>query len=68
MKKAEERAMKEGKVLSDTAQPLMGVELSEIKRAEEIEKPRLFINFILPVLIVICIAVGTYLIMGSARH
>ncbi len=67
MKKAEERAMKEGKVLSDTAQPLMGVELSEIKRAEEIEKPRLFINFILPVLIVICIAVGTYLIMGSAK-
>jgi Na+/H+ antiporter NhaC len=67
MKKAEERAMKEGKVLSDTAQPLMGVELSNIKPAKELKKPRLFINFILPVLIVICIAVGTYIILGSAK-
>lgn len=67
MKKAEERAMKEGKVLSDTAQPLMGVELSEIEPAKELQKPRLFINFILPVLIVICMAVGTYMILGSAK-
>jgi len=67
MKKAEERAMKEGKVLSDTAQPLMGVELSEIKASEKLGKPRLFINFILPVLIVIVVAVGTYVIMGSAK-
>lgn len=67
MKKAEERAMKEGKVLDDNAQPLMGVELSEIKMAEEIKKPRLFINFIAPVLIVISIAVGTYIFMGSSK-
>lgn len=67
MKKAEERAMKEGKVLSDTANPMMGVELSEIQQAEEIKKPRLFLNFILPVLIIICVAVGTYLFMGSAK-
>lgn len=67
MKKAEERAMKEGKVLSDTAQPLMGVELSEIQPAKELEKPRLLINFLFPVLIVICMAVGTYIILGSAK-
>ena len=67
MKKAEERAMNEGKVLSDTAQPLMGVELSNIKPAEELKNPRLFINFILPVLIVIFMAVGTYIILGSAK-
>lgn len=67
MKKAEERAMKTGKVLGDNAQPLMGVELSEIKMAEEIEKPRLLINFIIPVLIVICVAVGTYIFIGSAK-
>lgn len=67
MKKAEERALKEGKVLSDTAQPLMGVELSEIQPAKELESPRLFINFILPVLIVICVAVGTYIFTGSAK-
>jgi Na+/H+ antiporter NhaC len=67
MKKAELRALNEGKVLSDTAQPLMGVELAEIKTAKEIKKPRLFLNFILPVLIIICIAVGTYIFMGSAK-
>jgi Na+/H+ antiporter NhaC len=67
MKKAEQRAMKEGKVLSDTAQPLMGVELSEIKASDKLRKPRLLINFILPVVIVIVVAVGTYIIMGSAK-
>ena len=67
MKKAEERAQKEGKVLSDTASPMMGVELSDIEQAEEIEKPKLFLNFILPVLIIIGVAVGTYLFMGSAK-
>ena len=67
MKKAEERAMNEGKVLSDTAQPLMGVELSDIKTAKEITKPRLFLNFIFPVLIIIGIAVGTYVFIGSAK-
>lgn len=67
MKKAEKRAIEEGKVLSDTAQPLMGVELSEIKASEKLGKPRLFINFILPVVIVIVMAVGTYIIMGSAK-
>jgi Na+/H+ antiporter NhaC len=67
MKKAEERAMNEGKVLSDTAQPLMGVELSDIKTAKEITKPRLFMNFIIPVLIIISIAVGTYIFLGSAK-
>lgn len=67
MKKAEKRAMKEGKVLSDSAQPLMGVELSDIEMSEELEKPQLFINFIFPVLIVICVAVGTYIFTGSAK-
>lgn len=67
MKKAELRAQNEGKVLSDTASPMMGVELSEIKQAKEIKKPRLFLNFILPVLIIITVAVGTYVFTGSAK-
>ena len=67
MKKAELRAQNEGKVLSDTARPMMGVELSDIEQAKEIVKPRLFLNFILPVLIIIFVAVGTYLFMGSAK-
>jgi len=67
MKKAEKRAIEEGKVLSDTAQPLMGAELSDIQKSDKIENPRLFLNFILPVLIVIGIAVGTYIVLGSAK-
>jgi len=67
MKKAEQRALVEGKVLSDTAQPLMGVELSEIEAADEIKKPLLLLNFILPVLIIIGIAVGTYIFTDTAK-
>lgn len=67
MKKAEKRALEEGKVLSDTAQPLMGAELSDIKKSEKLKNPRLFLNFILPILIVITVAVGTYIVLGSAK-
>jgi len=67
MKKAEKRAMEEGKVFSDTAQPLMGSELSDIKKSEKIDNSRLFLNFIFSVLIVIAVAVGTYIVLGSAK-
>jgi len=67
MKKAELRAQNEGKVLSDDAKPMMGVELSNIEQAKEIVRPRLFLNFILPVLIIIFVAIGTYIFMGSAK-
>ena len=65
--KAELRAQNEGKVLSDDAKPMMGVELSNIEQAKEIVRPRLFLNFILPVLIIIFVAIGTYIFMGSAK-
>ena len=67
MRKAEKRAMEEGKVLGDNANPLMGEELSNIKRAVEIKKARLMINFIMPVIIIICVALGTYVFMGKAK-
>ena len=54
MKKAEERAMNEGK------------ELTEMKPYEGI-KPRIFLNFLLPVLMIISIALGTYVTLGSAK-
>ena len=66
MKKAEKRAMEEGKVLADGAVPLMGRELSDIKRAENL-KPRLVINFLIPVLLIMSIAVGTYIFLGSTK-
>ena len=66
MKKAEERAMNEGKVLRDGAVPLIGKELTEMKPYEGI-KPRIFLNFLLPVLMIISIALGTYITLGSAK-
>ena len=60
MKKAEERALNENKVLRDGADPLMGVELTNIQPYENI-KTSLFWNFIFPVCVVISFAVGSLL-------
>lgn len=66
MKKAEDRAMNEGKVLRDGAVPLIGKELTEMKAYEGI-KPRVLLNFILPVLMIITIAITTYIKFNSAK-
>ena len=66
MKGAERRAMDEGKVLRDGAVPLIGKELTESPLFPGI-KTHLFFNFILPVLIVISVAIGTYITLGSAK-
>ncbi len=66
MKKAEKRALEEGKVLRDGADPLMGEELTETPPYKGV-KTNVFLNFILPVLIVITIAVGTFITLKSAK-
>lgn len=66
MKKAEKRAMEEGKVISDTAKPLMSHELDQIKPKEGI-KSNLLLNFFAPALIIICTTLGTYIFMGSTK-
>ena len=66
MKKAEERAMTTGKVLRDGANPLIGKELMEIQPYEGL-KPRIFLNFLLPVLMIITFALGTFFTLGSAK-
>lgn len=66
MKKAERRALEEGKVLRDGAEPLMGEELTDITPYPG-AKTSLFLNFFLPVLVVISIAIGTFIVMGSAK-
>lgn len=66
MKKSEERAINEGKVLRDGAEPLVGEELTETQ-AYPGYKINVFLNFIAPVLIVISIAIGTYIVLGSAK-
>lgn len=61
MKKAENRAMTEGKIIRDGAEPL--------SVSEEVEKPlikeRVFLNFILPVLVLIGISIATFLATGE---
>lgn len=66
MAKAEKRARETGKVISDTAKPLLGKELSQIEPNEGI-KPNLFINFFAPALIIIGVTLGTYIVTGSAK-
>ena len=66
MKRAEKRAMEEGKVLRDGANPLIGKELVEMKPYEGI-KPNVFLNFVAPVIMIITIALGTYFALGSAK-
>ncbi|MDZ7643047.1 MAG: Na+/H+ antiporter NhaC family protein [Woeseiaceae bacterium] len=65
MKAAETRAQSEGKVLRDGAQPLMSRELTEIEPFDGV-RTSLFWNFVLPVLIVVGVAVGSFATTGSA--
>lgn len=65
MRKAEKRAMEEGKVIADGANPLLSRELDGIQPKEGI-KPNLLINFLMPAVIIIGITVGTYVITGTA--
>ena len=65
MKKAERRAIDEGKVLRDGAEPLMARELTDILPYEGV-RTSLFWNFVLPVLIVIGVAAGSFYFTQSA--
>ena len=66
MKKAEERTLKTGKVLRDGAEPLLGEELTDTPPYPGI-KTHVFWNFIFPVLVVISIAIGTFITLKSAK-
>lgn len=66
MKKAELRAKNEGKVLRDGATPLTGEEMAMIEPLEG-KKTNIFVYLVVPVLIVIGVALGTFFIMGSTK-
>ena len=66
MKKAEQRAMETGKVLADGAQPLIGKELTGMEMYEGFT-PRVFLNFLLPVLMIVVTALSTYVAYHSAK-
>lgn len=66
MKKAEERAMKEGKLIRDGAIPLMSEELMNMAPTSKI-KPRVFLNFLLPIILFLALSFGTFLFLGSTK-
>lgn len=66
MRKAESRALNEGKLLRDGAVPLMSAELTEMKVSANV-KPRVFLNFVMPVLLFLVISFGTFVVLGSTK-
>lgn len=61
MKKAEARALNEGKLVRDGASPLSTSGSDEPSPIKE----RIFLNFILPVLVLVGISLATYLVEGE---
>jgi len=66
MREAERRALNEGKVIRDGATPLAGVELDSIESVPG-KRTNLFVHFVIPVLIVVGIAVGTFATLRSTK-
>ncbi len=66
MKKAESRALIEGKVIRDGATPLTGKEMDLIK-SETNRQANLFFYLIVPVIIIISISLGTFFVVQSPK-
>ncbi|MBR6528956.1 MAG: transporter [Firmicutes bacterium] len=66
MKKAEKRALEEGKVVRDGAQPMLSKELGEIIPNDGV-KASILLDFLIPALIIFSIILGTFIFMGSAK-
>lgn len=66
MRKAELRAMKEGKTLRDGAIPLAGGELEQVAPLPG-KEANLVVYLFIPVLIVVAIAIGTFAVLRSTK-
>ena len=66
MRKAETRARVEGKVVRDGATPLTGAEMEDIFPPKD-KRANLFVHLFVPVLLVIGIAVGTFVFLHSTK-
>lgn len=68
MKRAERRAIETGKVLRDGAVPMMGKELTELESASSSSaRTNLFLNFLLPVLIIVVTNTLTFHYLNSPK-
>ncbi len=66
MRTAERRARDEGKVLRDGATPLTGQELDDIEPRPS-ARQSLALYLVVPVLLVLGVAIGTFALLGSAK-
>lgn len=65
MKKAEKRAINEGKVIKDGAVPLLSKELTDMDINSG--NPKVFLNFVFPILLFLSISFGTFVFLGSTK-
>lgn len=63
MKKAEQRAMEEGKLLRDGATPMSTAGGTKSESLKE----HVFLNFILPTILLIVISIGSFFILGGVK-
>ncbi|MGP9799211.1 Na+/H+ antiporter NhaC family protein [Halomonas sp. 86] len=66
MKKAENRAFVEGKLVRDGSTPMIGKEIKELKKPQNASS-NFVLNFFIPVALIIGINVATYILVGSAK-
>jgi Na+/H+ antiporter NhaC len=66
MRRSEHRAQVQGKVLRDGATPLTGVEMDQIRPLEG-KRGGLFLYLVVPVLIVLGVALGTFLVIEETK-
>jgi Na+/H+ antiporter NhaC len=66
MKKAERRVVETGEVIRPGSVPMMGSELTNLPVSEK-GRPNIWMNFVMPVLIVISVNVVSFFVMGQAR-
>jgi Na+/H+ antiporter NhaC len=66
MRRAERRAEEHGQVLRPGARPLTGEEIDAIKPREG-AKSNLLIYFVAPIVLIVSVALGTFLVLKTAR-
>jgi Na+/H+ antiporter NhaC len=66
MKKAERRTIETGEVIKSGSVPMMSSELTNLPVSEK-GRPNIWLNFFMPVLIVISVNIVSFFMMGQAR-
>ena len=66
MRQAEARAINEGKVIRDGATPLSGEDIDDIATLPDARSSLLF-YLVIPVMLILGIAMGTFILLGSAK-